>query len=330
MSDRDQFFIGGTWVEPEGTQRIEIVSPHTEEVIASVPAGTIADIDRAVAAARTAFDGGDWAATPATERAVAVGKLAEIFAARLDEINQVITAEMGSPITFGRMSQAMLPQMIYQYYADLGKNYQFSDERVGMLGPSLVRREPVGVVAAIVPWNVPQFLIASKLAPALVAGCTVVVKPAPETALDSYLLAEMVAEAGIPAGVVNIVAAGREAGEHLVSHPGVDKVAFTGSTAAGRRIGEICGGRLKRCSLELGGKSAAIILDDADLNIAVPMLKLTGLLNNGQACIAQSRVLAPRGRYDEVVDALAEMVRSVNVGDPADAATEVGPLVAQR
>jgi betaine-aldehyde dehydrogenase len=326
----DRFFIGGGWEKPAGTGVIEIVSPHTEQVIGRAPEGTAADIDRAVAAASQAFDEGPWPATPAAERAAAVGKLAELFADRLDAMNRLITDEMGSPVTFGRMSQAMLPQMIYQYYADLGKEYRFDEERQGMLGPSLVRREPVGVVAAVVPWNVPQFLIASKLAPALVAGCTVVVKPAPETALDPYLLAELVSEAGIPDGVVNIVAAGREVGEHLVAHPDVDKVAFTGSTTAGRRIGEICGRQLKRCSLELGGKSAAVILDDADLDVAVPMLKLTGLLNNGEACIAQTRVLAPRSRYGEIVDALAAMVTSTVVGDPADEATEVGPLVARR
>jgi aldehyde dehydrogenase (NAD+) len=185
-------------------------------------------------------------------------------------------------------------------------------------------------VAAIVPWNVPQFTIMTKLPAALVAGCTVVIKPAPETPLDSYLLAELIHEAGIPAGVVNIVPAGREAGEHLVSHPGVDKVAFTGSTAAGRRIGAICGEQLKRCSLELGGKSAAIILDDADLAATVGWLEMASLMNNGQACVAQTRILAPRSRYDETVDAVVGMVSGLKVGDPGDAATQIGPLVAKR
>jgi aldehyde dehydrogenase (NAD+) len=193
-----------------------------------------------------------------------------------------------------------------------------------------VRREPVGVVAAVVPWNVPQFVIMTKLAPALIAGCTLVIKPAPETPLDSYLLAEMIQEAGIPAGVVNIVAAGRETGEYLISHPGVDKVAFTGSTAAGRRIAAICGEQLKRCSLELGGKSAAIILDDCDLPSAMGMLSIAALLNNGQACVAQTRILASRSRYDEVVQAVAEMTVSQIVGDPADPMTGIGPMVAKR
>jgi betaine-aldehyde dehydrogenase len=199
-----------------------------------------------------------------------------------------------------------------------------------MGGPVIVRREPVGVVAAIVPWNVPQFVTMSKLAPTLVSGCTMVLKPAPETPLDAYLMAELLHEAGVPAGVVNIVAAGRETGEHLVRHPGVDKVAFTGSTAAGRRIAGICGEQLKRCSLELGGKSAAIILDDADLAATMQGLKMASLMNNGQACVAQTRILASRGRYDEVVEALAETVKGMSVGDPSDPMTEIGPLVAER
>ena len=200
-----------------------------------------------------------------------------------------------------------------------------------MLGaPVVVRREPVGVVAAIPPWNVPQFTIMSKLVPALLAGCTVVVKPAPETPLDGYLMAELLTEAGVPNGVVNIVAGGREVGEHLVAHPGVDKVAFTGSTAAGRKIAAVCGEQLKRVSLELGGKSAAIVLDDADLTATMEGLKFTALMNSGQACVAQTRILAPRANYDNVLDALVETVGAMQVGDPMDPATEIGPMVAQR
>jgi betaine-aldehyde dehydrogenase len=194
----------------------------------------------------------------------------------------------------------------------------------------LIRREPVGVVAAIVPWNVPQFVTMSKVAPALLAGCTIVLKPAPETPLDAYLLAELIEQSGIPAGVFNVVPAGREAGEHLVRHPGIDKVAFTGSTAAGRRIASICGEQLKRVSLELGGKSAAIICDDADLDATIEGLKMASLMNNGQACVAQTRILASRRRYDEVVEALAAMMGGLAVGDPSEITTEVGPLVAER
>ena len=330
MITQDRLFIGGDWVAPAGTGVIEVVSPHTEEVVGRVPEGTCADMDRAVAAARTAFDTGPWPRTDPAERAAAVGRLAEIYATRTGEMAELITREMGSPISFAQMVQSPWPLQFLTYYAQLGAEYTWEEERPGMIGPVTVRREPVGVVAGIVPWNVPQFLIMTKLAPALVAGCTMVLKPAPETPLDPYLLAEMVQAAGIPAGVVNIVAADREAGEYLVSHPGVDKVAFTGSTAAGRRVGAICGEQVKRCSLELGGKSAAIVLDDADLAATTEWLATTPLANNGQTCVAQTRVLVSHGRYQEVVDALANAVEGLTVGDPADPATQIGPLVARR
>ncbi|GIH92387.1 aldehyde dehydrogenase [Planobispora siamensis] len=330
MRQHDTLFIGGDWVAPAGTATIEVISPHTEEVVGRVPDGTPADMDRAVAAARQAFDHGPWPRMTMAERSAVVAGLAELYAARQGEMAEIITEEMGSPITFSQMAQAPQPLGMLQYYSELGKTFPVEEERPGTFGPVVVRREPVGVVAAVVPWNVPQFVIMIKLAPALVAGCTVVIKPAPETPLDSYLLAEMVKEAGIPDGVVNIVAAGREAGEHLVSHPDVDKVAFTGSTAAGRRIASICGEQLKRYTLELGGKSAAIILDDCDLSSAMGFLSIASLMNNGQACVAQTRILASRNRYDEVVDAVASMVRNMPVGDPADPATGIGPLVAKR
>ena len=330
MRTYDRFYIGGGWAAPASDATISVVSPHTEEVVGLVPEGTPADIDRAVAAAREAFDNGPWPRMEPAVRASTVGKLADLYAARLNDFAEIITEEMGSPITFSQLAQAPQPQMMLSYFAELGKTFTWEDERRGLLGPVTVRREPVGVVAAIVPWNVPQFVLMTKLAPALVAGCTIVIKPAPETPLDSYLLAELIQEAGVPAGVVNIVAAGRETGEHLVSHRGVDKVAFTGSTAAGRRIAAICGEQLKRCSLELGGKSAAVILDDADLAATVGWLEMASLMNNGQACVAQSRILAPRSRYEETVDAIAGMVSGLKVGDPGDPATQIGPLVARR
>ncbi|MFC6082081.1 aldehyde dehydrogenase [Sphaerisporangium aureirubrum] len=330
MLQHDRLFIGGDWVAPAGTATIDVVSPHTEELVGRVPDGTPADMDRAVAAAREAFDNGPWPRMTMAERAGIVDRLADLYAARQAEMAELITMEMGSPITFSQLAQAPQPLGMLKYFAELGKTFAVEDERPGLFGPVTVRREPVGVVAAVVPWNVPQFVIMTKLAPALISGCTVVVKPAPETPLDSYLLAEMVKEAGIPDGVVNIVAAGREAGEHLVSHPGVDKVAFTGSTAAGRRIASICGEQLKRCSLELGGKSAAIILDDCDLGAAMGFLSIASLMNNGQACVAQTRILASTSRYDEVVQAVADMVAGQAVGDPADPATGIGPLVARR
>jgi aldehyde dehydrogenase (NAD+) len=330
MRQHDRLYIGGEWVAPAGTGTIDVVSPHTEEVIGRVPEATPEDVDRAVAAARHAFDHGPWPRMEPAERAAVVGRLAALYGERVNELAELITEEMGCPITFSQLGQTGQAHAVYGYYAELGKTLTWEEERPGMMGPVTVRREPAGVVAAIVPWNVPQFIVALKLAPALVAGCTIVIKPAPETPLDGYPLAEMLNEAGVPRGVVSIVAAGRETGEHLVRHPGVDKVAFTGSTAAGRTIGAICGEQLKRCTLELGGKSAAIILDDADLASTMGWLKIASLMNNGQACIAQTRILASRSRYDEVVDALTQTVRSMKVGDPADAETEIGPLVAKR
>jgi aldehyde dehydrogenase (NAD+) len=330
MRQHDTLFIGGEWVAPAGTGTIDVISPHTEEVVGRVPDGTPEDMDHAVAAAREAFDHGPWPRMTFAERAAAIGRLAEVYAGRQAEMAELITEEMGSPITFSQLAQAPQPLGMLQYYAELGKTFQQEEIRPGMFGPMTIRREPVGVVAAIVPWNVPQFVSMTKIAPALLAGCTIVLKPAPETPLDSYLLAEIVLEAGLPPGVLNIVAAGREAGEHLVSHPDVDKVAFTGSTAAGRRIAAICGEQLKRVSLELGGKSAAIVLDDADLPSSMGFLAIASLMNNGQACVAQTRILASRNRYDEVVEAVANMVTSQAVGDPANPATGIGPLVAKR
>ncbi|NUR90999.1 MAG: aldehyde dehydrogenase [Nonomuraea sp.] len=330
MRQHDKLFIGGEWVTPAGTGVIDVISPHTEEVVGRVPDGTAADMDRAVAAAREAFDHGPWPRMSFAERAAIIGRLADVYEAKQGEMAALITEEMGSPITFSQLAQAPQPLGMLRFFAEYGSTFQQEEQRPGLFGPTTVRREPVGVVAAVVPWNVPQFVSMTKIAPALLAGCTIVLKPAPETPLDSYLFAEMVQEVGIPAGVLNIVPAGREAGEHLVSHPDVDKVAFTGSTAAGRRIASICGEQLKRVSLELGGKSAAIVLDDADLGASMGMLAIASLMNNGQACVAQTRILASRNRYDEVVEAVAGMVTAQPVGDPADPGTGIGPLVAQR
>ncbi|WP_067490166.1 aldehyde dehydrogenase [Actinomadura hibisca] len=330
MRQHDRFFIGGEWTAPAGTGTIEVISPHTEEVLGSVPEGTEADIDAAVAAARKAFDHGPWPRMTPAERAEKLGRLSAIYAERQQEMADLVTAEMGSPILFSIFGQAALPQMVLQYYVDLAASYPFEEERPGMLGPVTVTREPVGVVAAIYPWNVPQFTLMLKLAPALIAGCTVVAKPSPETPLDGYLLAEWIKEAGIPDGVVNIVPAGREVGAYLVAHRDVDKVSFTGSTDAGRKIGAVCGQQLKPVTLELGGKSAAIILADADLAATIEGFKMASLMNNGEACAAQTRILAPRSRYTEVADALAAMVTGLAVGDPADYGTEIGPLVARR
>jgi aldehyde dehydrogenase (NAD+) len=331
MREHKQLFIGGEWADPAGTGTIDVVSPHSEELVGRVPEGTAADIDRAVAVARDAFDNGEWPRLSPEERMAAVQKFSEAYAAHIPDMAAVITEEMGSPISFSNLAQSPAPWMMLNTFLQVGAEYPWEEIRQGVLGSDVVvRREPVGVVGAIVPWNVPQFVTMSKLAPALIAGCTIVIKPSPETPLDAFLMADILNEAGIPKGVVSVIPAGREVGEHLVRHPGVDKIAFTGSTAAGRRIASICGEQLKRVSLELGGKSAAIILDDADLAATIQGLKFASLMNNGQACVAQTRILASRDRHDEVVEALSEMVGALAVGDPQDEATEVGPLVAER
>ncbi len=330
MQTWDRLWIGGEWVKPSSGATIDVISPFTEAPVGRVPEAREADVDRAVAAARRAFDEGPWPRTPASERADLLGKLQSALQARSQDLATTITAEMGSPIVFSQMGQVMAANLVLGYYASLARQFPFEEIRAGMLGPAIVRQEPVGVVAAIVPWNVPLFVTMLKLAPALAAGATLVLKPAPETPLDAYLLAEALEEVGLPPGVVGIVPAGREVGEHLVSHPGIDKVAFTGSTAAGRRIAALCGERLRRVTLELGGKSAAILLDDVDLGEALPTLLPACIMNNGQACVAQTRILAPRERYAEVVDAFGAAFGALRVGDPMDPATAIGPLVAER
>ena len=329
--DRTAFFIDGDWAAPASGDTIQVVSPHTEQVVATVPEGTTADMDAAVAAARRAFDSGPWPRMSPEERFDVVQNFSNLYAGKLGEMAELISTEMGAPLSFSNLAQAPAPWMQIEAFLGIARSFPWEETRTGVLGTDVVvRREPVGVVAAIPPWNVPQFTIMSKLVPALLSGCTIVVKPAPETPLDPYLMAEILSEAGVPDGVVNIVTAGREVGAHLVAHPGVDKVAFTGSTAAGRKIAAVCGEQLKRVSLELGGKSAAIVLDDADLAATMEGLKFASLMNSGQACVAQTRILASRAKYAEVVDALAETVSAMAVGDPLDPATEIGPMVAQR
>lgn len=326
----DKLFIGGEWSTPTGTDKIEVINPTTEEVCGTVPDATEADVNAAVAAARQAFDHGPWPRMTPAERAAIVTKVSDAIKAEAEPLAQLISTEMGSPISWGLMAQVFAPSMIFDYYVGLSSTYPFDEVRQGLLGQVLVASEPVGVVAAITPWNVPLFLAAAKLAPSLIAGCAVVFKPAPETPFDAFRLAELFEDAGLPKGVLSIVPAGREVGEHLVRHPGIDKVSFTGSSIAGKKIATACGEHLKRFSLELGGKSAAVLLDDVDLDTALPMLLPNAMMNNGEACIAQTRILAPRDRYQEVVDAIVEKVSAMSVGDPLDAATEVGPLVAER
>ncbi len=328
--DHGELFIGGAMVKPAGTGTIEVRSPATLEVVGRVPDGTIKDIDRAVAAAREAFDRGEWPRMSPGDRADALARLNEELMTRQEEFAEVMTWEVGSPITFSQTVQAISPTMVLAYYSDMVRSYPFEELRDGVLGKSWVLREPIGVVGAIIPWNVPLFLAITKLAPALAAGCTVVLKPPPETPLFAYLLADAIIAAKIPHGVVNIVAGGREIGEHLVRHPDVDKISFTGSPVGGRQVAAICGELLRPCTLELGGKSAAILLDDVDLEQKIPELLPFAMMNSGQACIAQTRILASKKRYAEVVDVLTEEVKKQKTGDPFDAETFCGPLIAER
>jgi len=263
MKVHDKLFIGGEWVAPTSRETLEVISPFTEETVARVPDAGTEDIDRAVAAARAALDG-PWSRLPMSERGDAIARLSAALQARGQEIADTITQEMGCPAKWSLMGQVFSSTMVLDTYADIARSFALEDRRTGGLGqPVRVRRVPVGVAAGIIPWNVPLFIMAMKIGPALTAGVPLVLKPSPETPLDAYLLAEAVIEAGIPPGMINVVAARTEASEYLVRHPGVDKVAFTGSTNIGRRIGAICGEQIKRASLELGGKSAAILLEDA-------------------------------------------------------------------
>ena len=330
MKSYDRLFIGGEWVAPSSSNVFEVRSPTTGELVGQCPEAMEADIDCAVAAARQAVDSGPWPRMTPSERGAVLARAAELVGERMQEMAELITNEMGSPVSWGLLAQVMAPNMILGYYAGLGSTFAFDEVKDGLLGPVLVTKEPVGVVAAITPWNVPFFLAAAKLAPALLSGSSVVFKPAPETPLDANVFAEILAEAGVPAGVLSVVPAGREVGEYLVNHKDVDKVSFTGSTVAGKKIGAACGAQLKRFSLELGGKSAAVLLDDVNLDEALPLMMPNAIMNNGEACISLTRILAPRDRYTEVTDALVEAVRAMKVGDPLDPATEVGPLVAER
>ena len=324
-------YIDGQWAAPASAERIPVTEASTEEPLGSVPAATERDIDAAVDAARKAFDDPEgWATWSPARRGDVLERFAGALEARGAETARRVSVQNGMPLWLAQNFEAGFPPLLLRYYAGLVAAGQ-EEVRAGMLGKkSLIRREPIGVVAAIVPWNVPQAISFLKLGPALAAGNAVVLKPAPETVLDAFLMAEAALEAGLPPGVLNVVPAGREVGAYLVGHPGVDKVSFTGSTAAGRTIAETCGRLLRPVTLELGGKSAAIILDDADLTACLEPFFGATLLNNGQICWLCTRVLAPRNRYDAVVETITALAQSLTIGDPLDQATKVGPLVSER
>jgi aldehyde dehydrogenase (NAD+) len=321
-----RLFIGGQFRRPDHTT--PVIEAATGEALGNGSAATQSEIDDAVAAARDALVG--WRATPAVERAEILTRFADALAARELATNELCTRENGMPIRLSRFANGAFPAALLRYYADLFARAENEEIRPAAIGHTIVRREPVGVVGAITPWNYPQALAIMKIAPGLAAGCTMVLKAAPETALDAMIFGDAAEEVGLPPGVLNIVAGGAEAGVHLVSHPGVDKVAFTGSTSAGRLIGEVCGRLMRPVTLELGGKSAAIVLDDADLEATMKGLHTASFVNSGQTCHLSSRILAPRSRYAEVVDAVAALADGLNIGDPLDKSTHIGPLVSAR
>ena len=319
-------FINGEFRSAERAE--PVLEAATGDPLGAGASATEAEVDAAVAAARAALP--DWRSASPDHRAGILKSFATALHQRAKGTDQLVTRENGMPMSLSRSANGVFPAALLNYYAKLITATPIEEIRSGATGHTIVRREPVGVVAAIVPWNYPQALAAFKLAPALAAGCTVVLKAAPETALDALVFGEAAQECGIPAGVLNIVPGGIPTGAHLVSHPGVDKVSFTGSTAAGRIIGEVCGRLLRPVTLELGGKSAAIILDDANLGVVMKGLRSVSFINNGQTCFLGSRILAPRSRYGEVVDALADLVNGFSVGDPLDMTTDIGPVVSSR
>jgi aldehyde dehydrogenase (NAD+) len=304
-----------------GAGAIAVVNPATGETIAEVPRGGAAEIDAAVGAAQRAFPG--WAATSVADRVAAVLRIRDGIKARHEELAQSITAEMGSPIAFSRSVQLGMPMASSKGVAGVAESFAWSEE----IGNSLVVREPIGVVGAITPWNYPLHQVVAKLAPALVAGCTVVLKPSEVAPLTAGALATITAEAGLPAGVFNVVhGTGPEAGEALAAHPGVDMVSFTGSVAAGRRVQEVGAGTVKRVALELGGKSANIVLDDAELAKAVKVGLGNCFINGGQTCTAWTRLLVPEALHDQVVELAVGQTAKYGVGDPTDEATRIGPM----
>ncbi len=315
------FYIDGAWVEPDGTGTIEVINASTEEVMGHVPEGTPADVDRAVAAAKAAFD--TWGYTPKEERGKYLQRLAEGLGARSAEIGEVISQEVGMPIMWSNMIQAGLPVGNAANYVEILDNFEFEEE----IGNSLVVKTPVGVVGAITPWNYPLHQIICKVAPALAAGCTVVLKPSEVAPLNAFILAEVIDEVGFPAGVFNLVTGvGSVVGERIAEHPDVNMVSFTGSTAAGKRVAKVAADTVKRVSLELGGKSANILLDDADFEKVVGKGLFACYMNSGQTCTAHTRMLVPRDRQDEVIELARTAAEGFTVG-PASGDATLGPVI---
>jgi aldehyde dehydrogenase (NAD+) len=326
----NDFYVGGKWVKPQSDRKLELISPVTEECFLRVPEASEKDVDQAVRAAREAFDNGPWPRMSPQERSKFVLAIGEEMKKRAAVLTDTWTAQVGAPKSFAGFIIGFAPQL-FEMYGKIGAKGDFVETR-DMLngGRALVIREPVGVVAIITPWNAPMVLTSYGVAAALTAGCTIVAKPAPETPIEGQLLAECAEAVGLPHGVLNIVPAGREVGDYLINRPEIDKVSFTGSVAAGKHIAEVCAGRLARCTLELGGKSPAVIMDDADLATALGTIVPFGMPMSGQICFSLTRVLVSKKRHDEVVDAYTQAVKKIVVGDPWQAETQMGPLSMKR
>lgn len=322
----DKLFSGSRWSDPTTTGVLEVTSPATLEVVGRVAETTGDDVDTMVKQARESFDSGVWRTTPPAERGALIGRVADMLEERQAEVCQILSDEMGIPPAMAAMIQVTPSLGALRYYAGIAEDYAWTEVRNGDFGPSVVSRQPVGVVAAVTAWNVPLYLNAAKLAPALLSGSSVVLKPSSETPLSALWLADLFREAGLPEGVLSVVTGASSIGDRLISNPEVDKISFTGSTGVGKHIAGVAAQNLTRCSLELGGKSAAIVLEDADIAGNAGSMVFSALMNSGQACISQNRILVPRARRDEVVNALVETIQLMPVGDPADEATAFGPL----
>ena len=331
LAHPDRFFIGGDWVAPSTDARFHVVRPADETIVASVAEAGADDADRAIAAAREAFDVGPWARLSPAERAGYLTRIGVGLAQRGEQLAHIWTNQMGILHRHAQVSAAAAGGF-FHYYAALAEQFPFVERHAPIdgIGVGLLAREAVGVVLAIVPWNAPLMLAALKVAPALLAGCTVVLKASPEAPLDAYVLAEVAEAEGLPAGVLNVVTADRAVSERMVRDARVDKVSFTGSSAAGRKIASICGDRIARCTLELGGKSAAIVLDDYPAEQVAEALAQSTSMMSGQVCAALTRIVVPRSRYRDIADALAAAFGKLKVGDPYDDASHLGPLAMAR